>query len=122
VAGCGLVSEDDDGDGGQEKVGSGIGWFFLVLFLAFLAYFGLGAYYNYTTYGASGVDLIPYVIPLPFALIAYISRSLDTGISGKKSHTWHGMSSRTYVRLDNGGRLQEEGISLFDRAIILYVN
>lgn len=27
--------------------------------LAFVAYFGLGAYYNYSTYGASGVDLIP---------------------------------------------------------------
>ena len=25
---------------------------------------GLGAYYNYSTYGASGLDLIPYVAPL----------------------------------------------------------
>jgi hypothetical protein len=31
------------------------------LLLAFAAYFGLGAYYNYSTYGASGADLIPYV-------------------------------------------------------------
>lgn len=31
------------------------------LLLAFVAYFGLGAYYNYSTYGASGMDLIPYV-------------------------------------------------------------
>ena len=34
------------------------------LLLAIIAYFALGAYYNYTTYGASGVDLIPYFIPL----------------------------------------------------------
>ena len=34
------------------------------LLLAIIAYFALGAYYNYTTYGASGVDLIPYSIPL----------------------------------------------------------
>lgn len=31
------------------------------LLLAFVAYFALGAYYNYSTYGASGIDLIPYV-------------------------------------------------------------
>ena len=27
--------------------------------LAFIAYFGIGAYYNYSTYGARGMDLIP---------------------------------------------------------------
>ncbi|KAF4620792.1 hypothetical protein D9613_000704 [Agrocybe pediades] len=43
----------------EKDVGSGIGWFFLVLLLAFIAYLGLGAYYNYSTYGASGFDLIP---------------------------------------------------------------
>jgi len=43
-----------------ERVGSGIGYFFLLLFLAFVAYFGLGAYYNYSTYGATGKDLIPH--------------------------------------------------------------
>lgn len=32
--------------------------------LAVLGYFGLGAYYNYSTYGATGVDLIPYVLSL----------------------------------------------------------
>ncbi|KDQ57471.1 hypothetical protein JAAARDRAFT_177653 [Jaapia argillacea MUCL 33604] len=50
------------GDGGKEEesVGSGIGWFFLVLLIAFGAYFGLGAYYNYSTYGARGLDLIPH--------------------------------------------------------------
>jgi len=66
-AGCGFAGENDGGGGvgngdeaKNEAVGSGIGWFFLVLLLAFIAYFVLGAYYNYTTYGASGVDLIPH--------------------------------------------------------------
>lgn len=31
------------------------------LLLGLLAYFGLGAYYNYSTYGARGADLIPCV-------------------------------------------------------------
>ena len=30
------------------------GWFFTLLFVALLAYFGLGAYHNYSTYGATG--------------------------------------------------------------------
>jgi hypothetical protein len=68
-AGCGAKGDDvpsggdeneDSGGGKEESVGSGVGLFFLVLLLAFLTYFGLGAYYNYTTYGASGVDLIPH--------------------------------------------------------------
>ncbi|KAF9528460.1 autophagy-related protein 27 [Crepidotus variabilis] len=44
----------------DESVGSGIGWFFLVILIALLTYFGLGAYYKYSTYGASGLDLIPH--------------------------------------------------------------
>ncbi|EGN99720.1 type II membrane protein [Serpula lacrymans var. lacrymans S7.3] len=44
----------------QESVGSGLGFFFLVLLLAFIAYFALGAYYKYSTYGARGADLIPH--------------------------------------------------------------
>ncbi|KAL1748859.1 autophagy-related protein 27 [Schizophyllum fasciatum] len=44
----------------SEGMGNGVGFFFLVLLLAIAAYFGLGAYYNYTTYGASGMDLIPH--------------------------------------------------------------
>jgi len=69
-AGCGFRSdgehheeenEKEDGKTGEsENLGSGMGWFFLVLLLAFAAYFGLGAYYNYSTYGATGVDLIPH--------------------------------------------------------------
>ncbi|KAG2043456.1 autophagy-related protein 27 [Suillus americanus] len=61
--------EDDntpaDEGGGESnekpaKTGSGLGFFFLVLLLAFASYFMLGAYYNYSTYGARGVDLIPH--------------------------------------------------------------
>jgi len=67
-AGCGFQGdgghhEDDTKKEGGEKsgsLGSGMGWFFLVLLLAFAAYFCLGAYYNYSTYGATGVDLIPH--------------------------------------------------------------
>ncbi|KAK7472798.1 type II membrane protein [Stygiomarasmius scandens] len=51
---------EEDGNGNNRSYGSGLGWFFLVLLLAFAAYFGIGAYYNYTTYGASGMDLIPH--------------------------------------------------------------
>ncbi|KAF8873137.1 autophagy-related protein 27 [Mucidula mucida] len=67
--GCGDNKSSDDKNEGadegsgvppSETVGSGIGWFFLVLFLALVAYFGLGAYYNYSTYGATGKDLIPH--------------------------------------------------------------
>ncbi|KAG5648467.1 hypothetical protein DXG03_003078 [Asterophora parasitica] len=69
-AGCPLQEDkgddNDKGDGGKghededtTSTGSGIGWFFLVLVLAFAAYFGLGAYYNYSTYGARGADLLP---------------------------------------------------------------
>ncbi|KAG6333335.1 hypothetical protein ID866_5752 [Astraeus odoratus] len=64
-----LPPQDDTSGGGDsgegpgdvpiEHVGSGLGFFFLMLLLAFCAYFGLGAYYNYSTYGARGLDLIP---------------------------------------------------------------
>ena len=41
------------------------------LLLAFIAYFVLGAYYNYSTYGATGADLIPFV-SLPFLLVIFV--------------------------------------------------
>jgi hypothetical protein len=50
----------DEGNPTSEGVGSGINFFLLVILLAFTAYFGIGAYYNYTTYGARGIDLIPH--------------------------------------------------------------
>ncbi|KAF9241603.1 autophagy-related protein 27 [Melanogaster broomeanus] len=75
-AGCGSTetppppNEDESkgGSGGEDKggqtpmqgVGSGLGFFFLMLLLAFASYFALGAYYNYSTYGARGLDLIPH--------------------------------------------------------------
>ena len=34
------------------------------LLLAFMSYLALGAYYNYSTYGATGFDLIPWVLLL----------------------------------------------------------
>ncbi|PPQ98629.1 hypothetical protein CVT24_003962 [Panaeolus cyanescens] len=53
--------KDDDKSPGKDKdVGRGLGFYFVVLLLAFAAYFGIGAYYNYSTYGARGYDLIPH--------------------------------------------------------------
>ncbi|KAI0276583.1 autophagy-related protein 27 [Russula aff. rugulosa BPL654] len=65
-SGCNFRSDPSSGgdsktpDKEAEAVGSGIGWFFLLLFVGFAGYFALGAYYNYTTYGATGMDLIPH--------------------------------------------------------------
>jgi len=64
-SGCGMAADGDtrpppEKTPDPEVVGSGIGWFFLVLLLAFMSYFVLGAYYNYSTYGATGADLIPH--------------------------------------------------------------
>ncbi|KAI0682488.1 autophagy-related protein 27 [Cytidiella melzeri] len=71
-AGCGMKEGEPgdlpdtnpgSGNGGSGKsrsTGSGIGYFLLLLVLAFGGYFGLGAYYNYSTYGATGMDLIPH--------------------------------------------------------------
>ncbi|KAI0266701.1 autophagy-related protein 27 [Gloeopeniophorella convolvens] len=64
--GCYFVPDESAGDDETppekevEAVGSGIGWFFLLLFIVVAGYFVLGAYYNYTTYGATGADLIPH--------------------------------------------------------------
>ncbi|KAF8556390.1 hypothetical protein OG21DRAFT_1506664 [Imleria badia] len=70
-AACGTTGtpkedEGSSGGGGKEEdtpiesVGSGLGFFFLMLVLAFAAYFIVGAYFNYSTYGARGWDLIPH--------------------------------------------------------------
>ncbi|KAJ7084409.1 autophagy-related protein 27 [Mycena belliarum] len=66
--GCGFIADDgkpEKEDPGNDKPsGSGslssVGWFLLLLLVAFITYMGLGAYFNYTTYGASGLDLIPH--------------------------------------------------------------
>ncbi|TFK54472.1 hypothetical protein OE88DRAFT_1655149 [Heliocybe sulcata] len=44
----------------ERSIGSGIGWFFLAMIICLAAYFALGAYHNYSTYGATGADLIPH--------------------------------------------------------------
>ncbi|TFK75407.1 hypothetical protein BDN72DRAFT_832284 [Pluteus cervinus] len=75
--------------GEEEKVGSGIGWFFLVLLLASMAYFGVGAYYNYTTYGARGADLIPhrdFWKEVPYMLSDVVSHLCSTVRPRHSSH------------------------------------
>ncbi|BGP49102.1 type II membrane protein [Rhodotorula kratochvilovae] len=52
-----------EGDSKQDKSSGGMGffgWFFTLLFLALLGYFAVGAYHNYTTYGATGWDMVPH--------------------------------------------------------------
>lgn len=62
-------SREDEKQGGNEEnpddvpiehIGSGLGFFFLMLLFAFGAYIALGVYYNYSAYGARGLDLIPH--------------------------------------------------------------
>ncbi|KAJ6625614.1 autophagy-related protein 27 [Mycena sp. CBHHK59/15] len=89
-AGCGFEGdkdnhESDEGNSpGSEKSGgslSSVGWFLLLLFLAFATYMGLGAYYNYSTYGASGVDLIPhrdFWMEVPYMLRDVLSHLCST--------------------------------------------
>lgn len=54
----------DDGDGSGGGGGGGffhtLGVIFWVVVILFLAYFVLGALYNYQNYGARGSDLIPH--------------------------------------------------------------
>jgi len=86
----GSPDKDSDGSngGGKERVGSGIGWFFLLFLLAFAAYFALGAYYNYSTYGASGLDLIPhrdFWMDVPYLLrdvVAHLCSAIRPNRSG----------------------------------------
>ncbi|GAA5909220.1 autophagy-related protein 27 [Sporobolomyces salmoneus] len=54
---------DNDGDDDEKSSKGGLGffgWFFTLIFLGLIAYFVLGAYHNYTTYGATGWDMIPH--------------------------------------------------------------
>lgn len=68
------------------------------LLIAFCVYLGLGAYYNYSTYGASGLDLIPYVSFVPQFPTALTSSSSGIAISGGKCPTCFATSYRTYAR------------------------
>ena len=74
------------------------------LLLAFAAYFVLGAYHNYSTYGATGADLIPYVLhsfitlcPLTFNR-PFVGLCPDIETSGEKYHTSYETSPRISVR------------------------
>ncbi|KAG8816041.1 hypothetical protein FRC17_000491 [Serendipita sp. 399] len=61
-AACGKKKDDTPDPNPEEPLtppGNGLSWFFLLFFLSFGAYFAIGAYRNYTLYGASGWDLIP---------------------------------------------------------------
>jgi len=49
-----------DKDSTKPSEGSSVRWFFFLLLFCFAMYFGLGAYYNYNNYGASGWDLVPH--------------------------------------------------------------
>ncbi|KAJ7188242.1 autophagy-related protein 27 [Mycena filopes] len=70
-AGCGFAGEDEDhgsdGEDGIPKNGgsssgslSSVGWFLLLLLLAFATYMAIGVYLNYSNYAARGLDLIPH--------------------------------------------------------------
>ncbi|GAA5871416.1 hypothetical protein JCM16303_000747 [Sporobolomyces ruberrimus] len=54
---------DNDGNDDDDKISGGMGffgWFFTLILLGFIGYFVLGAYHNYTTYGATGWDMVPH--------------------------------------------------------------
>ncbi|KAG8753829.1 hypothetical protein FRC14_005701 [Serendipita sp. 396] len=63
-AACAKTKDDSPPDTTPEDPlsppGNGLSWFFLLFFLSFGAYFAIGAYRNYTLYGASGWDLVPH--------------------------------------------------------------
>jgi len=83
------------------------------LFIAFAGYFALGAYYNYTTYGATGVDLILCVCSLlhVVGILKHLSWAEDMEIFGARCHTCYEMSSRIFVVLSNPDKAQVgEGI------------
>ncbi|KAH7108261.1 autophagy-related protein 27 [Auriculariales sp. MPI-PUGE-AT-0066] len=53
---------DDSPSKPASSSGLSLGYFFLLFFLVGLAYFGIGAYYNYTTYAKTGWDAVPHKI------------------------------------------------------------
>ena len=87
----------------HSKVDKFLTWNALRLVIAFAGYFALGAYYNYTTYGATGVDLIPCVSSLLLValILMCLSLAVDIEISGARCHTCYETSSRIFVVLSN---------------------
>src|SRR5712675_388298 len=80
----------------------------LRLFIAFAGYFVLGAYYNYTTYGATGVDLIPCVSSMFFLvpILKPSSLTVDIETFGAKYHTCYETLSRTFVVLSSHDKVR----------------
>jgi len=86
--GCPFVDGPPDNEGevpANDPATSGslssVGWFLLLLLVAFATYMGLGAYFNYTTYGASGMDLIPhrdFWMEVPYMLRDVLSHLCST--------------------------------------------
>ncbi|KAJ3544151.1 hypothetical protein NM688_g5774 [Phlebia brevispora] len=108
-----MTPDPGDDDGKKESsMGSGLGYFFLLLLVALLAYFGLGAYYNYSTYGATGFDLIPYVSVHVRRLTANLASSADTVTSGEKFPTCCVMLFHIYVQASARGTRQVEEVIL----------
>jgi hypothetical protein len=85
------------------------------LLLMFGAYFGVGAYYNYSTYGATGADLIPCV-PVFFIRKSVIHcASTDIVTFGRRYHTCSRTSSRIYAPLHgHDGHSKTVDTSLYD--------
>jgi hypothetical protein len=129
-------SNPDTGNGGgsgggepSRSMGSGLGYFFLLcvlrfccvfhvlkrfirLLLAFVAYFGLGAYYNYSTYGATGIDLIPCVCFMYISRMFVTHTPIDIETSGEKCLTCCGMLFHIYARQFDHARQVEAVILL----------
>jgi len=93
------------------KHGEFLTWVTLRLFITFAGYFALGAYYNYTTYGATGVDLIPCVFSLLLmaSTLKHSSLAVDIETFGARFHICYEMLSRTFVVLSNHATARVEG-------------
>lgn len=99
------------------------------LLLAFVAYFVLGAYYNYSTYGATGADLIPFVSFIPFQasskFLTVYPLPPDIEISGAKCLTSFEISPRIcaphYVLRQGTVTSRSDSSDLFARDRFLYI-
>lgn len=85
-----------------------------------MSYFALGAYYNYSTYGATGLDLIPWV---PFLTESPFASNADacivllgTETSGEKFHTCFAMSWIISVHHFDRGTVAEADILSYEPA------
>ncbi|KAJ1304856.1 hypothetical protein OPQ81_005990 [Rhizoctonia solani] len=90
VEACGSKSSDPNSSGDANAGGSSMGWFFFILLVIIAAYFGLGAYYNYNQYGASGWDLIPhrdFWRDVPYLIKDLVSHLFSSGRSSRGGYT-----------------------------------